>query len=250
MKRSQLPKSGNMWVVYLLLLAVVAVVAVAQEPRRQLSFQSPRTAAQNESDVDSHKHEGIVKAMNLKTGQVVVDIGAGEGHFTRRFAEAVGTQGKAIGVDIDPAAIRVMTADSARLGMKNYEARLVPPDDPMLHPQSADVLFLSNAYHHLTDRAAYFARVKPALRPGGRVVIVDMVKTHANSPGSDELRFSREEVIAEFQQAGYQLVKEFDFLQPKQYFLEFAPMPALRSPVRKAQRHRKIRAQRPAKEVS
>jgi SAM-dependent methyltransferase len=70
----------------------------------------------------------------------LVDIGAGSGYFTRRFAAAVGPAGKAIGVEIDSAMVHKLNADARRLSLTNYEARLVPPDDPMLDASSVDTL--------------------------------------------------------------------------------------------------------------
>jgi arsenite methyltransferase len=157
--------------------------------------------------------------MNLRAGDVVADIGAGDGVFTRRFAVAVGPMGKAIGIEIDPSAVRKMTADARRLNLSNYEARLVPPDDPMLAPNSVDVIFLSDAYHHITDRVNYFTRAKQALKPGGRLVIVDMVRKGNNHEHS----VIKEEVADELRRAGYRLARESDLLMPQQYFFTFVP---------------------------
>lgn len=176
---------------------------------------------QSNGDDEGHKFDQVVAAMNLKPGQIVVDIGAGRGVFTRRFAAAVGPDGQAIGLEIDPLMVKRMTADAGSNNIKNYEARLVLPDDPVLAQGSADVVFLSNTYHHLTDRVAYFTKVKGALRPGGRIVIVDYVKTDSNAGNPSEPRFSKEEVIIELRRAGYRLARELDFLLPSQYFLEF-----------------------------
>ena len=167
------------------------------------------------------KPDEVLKAMNVQPGQVIVDIGAGNGYFTRRFAAAVGPTGKAIALDIDPSSVRSLMADAKKYGFTNYEARLVPADDPMLAPGSVDVIFLCDAYHEINDRVAYFTKLKTALRAGGRLVIVDYLKT----PGSNDTHASRkEDVLSELQQAGYQLSKEFDLLLPKQLFLIFEPV--------------------------
>jgi arsenite methyltransferase len=163
------------------------------------------------------KPDEVVKAMKLKPGQVVVDIGAGEGYFTRRFALAVGADGKAIGIEIDASAIQKMEEDARRLRLTNYEARKVLPDDPMLAPRSADVIFLCDTYHHIDNRVVYFSKVRQALKSGGRVIILDMEKSYHHSAHSIE----RGVVVDELRQAGYQLIREFDFLLPRQFFLEF-----------------------------
>ena len=167
------------------------------------------------------KPEEVVRAMGLKPGQVVVDIGAGAGYFTRRFAAATAPAGRAIGIEVDPEMVRALNADARTHHLTNYEARLVPPDDPMLAPRSVDVVFLCDTYHHLTDRVAYFAKLGQALKPGGRLVILDFVR----SPDNQEHSIVREEVIEELRRAGYRLAREFDLLLPKQYFLEFEPAP-------------------------
>ncbi len=187
---------------------------------------SPAPASESRGRDQWQKPDEVIKAMKVQPGQVIVDIGAGNGYFTRRFAVAVGATGKAIGVEIDSAMVRAMTADAKRLGLTNYEARLVPADDPLLAPASVDVIFLCDAYHHINDRVAYFTKVKAALRAGGRLVIVDFVKTPENAEHSSR----KEDVVSELEQAGYRLNQEFDLLLPKQLFLEFTSAPSQNQP--------------------
>ena len=186
------------------------------------------TAAEPDSRDKEQKPDEIVKLMNVKPGQLIVDIGAGNGYFTRRFAAAVGPTGKAIGVEIDSAMIRAMNADARRLNLANYEARLVPPDDPMLPAGLVDTIFLCDAYHHINDRVAYFAKARQSLKPGGRLVVLDFVRTKDNTEHS----IVKEEVVDELRRAGFRLAKEFDLLLPKQYFLEFEPVSEGRPPAK------------------
>jgi predicted methyltransferase len=177
------------------------------------------TPAEPDGRDKEQKPDEVLKLMNVKLGQVIVDIGAGSGYFTRRFAAAVGPTGKAIGVEIDSVMVRSMNADARRLSLTNYEARLVPPDDPMLAASSVDAIFLCDTYHHIKDRVVYFAKVRQSLKPGGRLVIVDFVQTKDNSEHS----IVKEEAVDELRRAGFRLAREFDLLLPKQYFLEFEP---------------------------
>ncbi|MEW6212454.1 MAG: methyltransferase domain-containing protein [Acidobacteriota bacterium] len=163
------------------------------------------------------KPDEVIKALDLKPGQTVVDLGAGSGYFTWRLAEAVGPQGKAIALEIDSNLVEKVKADAIKRNLPNMEARLVPTDDPQLAPNSVDVVFLCDTYHHINNRVAYFAKVRLALRQGGRLVILDMVRSRKNQDHS----VVREEVIEELQQAGFRLAKEFDVLLPRQYFLTF-----------------------------
>ncbi len=206
-----------------LLLMISVSAARAQEPqtahhgfedtaRWAETFESPERA-------EWQKPELVVSALNLKAGQTVVDIGAGTGYFTRRFALAVGPSGEAIGVDIEPGMIEYMKADAKKLKLANYEARLVKADDPELHPQSVDVIFFCDVLHHVQDRTGYLTKIKPALKPGGRVAVIDFQKMAPFGPPAD-IKISREAMIAQFTKAGYRVVGEHEFL-PYQYFLEF-----------------------------
>jgi predicted methyltransferase len=195
--------------------------AGGQEPRSaggegQRSAGEQRSAPR--SNESARKPDEVVAALQLQAGQVVVDIGAGRGLFTRRFARAVGATGRAIAVDIDPKAIENLTRDAEALkaseGLTNYEVRKVAPDDPAIPAASADVIFLSNTYHHISDRVAYFTKVRAALKPGGRLVIVDF---SSGGRGGDHPK----QVETELGEAGYKLVQTHTFLLPGQFFLEF-----------------------------
>jgi predicted methyltransferase len=179
------------------------------------------TPAEPDDRDKEQKPDEVLKLMNVKPGQVIVDIGAGSGYFTRRFAAAVGPAGKAIGVEIDSAMVHKLNADARRLSLTNYKARLVPPDDPMLDASSVDVIFLCDAYHHINDRVAYFANVRRSFKLGGRLVIIDYIRTKERSEHS----IVKEEAVDELRRAGFRMSKEFDLLLPRQYFLEFEPEP-------------------------
>lgn len=175
-------------------------------------FESPERAKWQKPDQ-------VVRALNLKPGQTVADIGAGTGYFTRRFARAVGPSGKAIGLDIEPGMVAYMKADAKKIRLSNYAARLAKPDDPELALHSVDIVFFCDVLHHVDGRVAYLGKLKLALKPGGRVAVVDFKKTAPIGPPAT-MKLARGEMIAQFKEAGYRLVGEHDFL-PYQYFLEF-----------------------------
>jgi predicted methyltransferase len=104
---------------------IAAWVKVFEDPERD-TWQQP---------------EKVVRAMNLAHGDVVADIGAGTGYFTRLFAAAVGPEGMAIGLDIEQSMVEYMHEDAKKLDLKNYSARVVKTDDPELTPGSVDVVF-------------------------------------------------------------------------------------------------------------
>jgi arsenite methyltransferase len=165
----------------------------------------------------------IVKALELRPGQMVADIGAGSGIMTRRFAVAVAPSGQAIGLDIDPAMVDFMIEDARARKLANYSARLVTREDAGMARASVDLVFLMNTFHMMQNRVTYFARLRPALKPEGRVVLVDM-PPGGFGPGSAADNPTLDQVRAEFEQAGYRLTRSWDFLLPRQFFVEFRPV--------------------------
>lgn len=166
------------------------------------------------------KPDEVLKHLHLRPGDVVVDIGARTGYFTRRFATTVGPQGKAIGLDIEPTMITYLNNDAHKRELANLSARQVPPNDPQLAPHSVDVVFLCDTYHHMQARPAYARLLARALKPGGRVVIVDFYKRELPLGPPIAWKVAPETVTEEFQQAGFHLARSVEFL-PYQYFLEF-----------------------------
>ena len=172
-------------------------------------------------DRDEWQHpEEIIQALSLKPGNHVADVGSGSGYFTFRLADAVGPTGKVYAVDIDAD----MNADLERRvkekGHENIEVVLAAPNDPGLVENSIDMIFSSNAYHHLENRATYFANIKRYLAPQGRITIIDF---HGEGWFQQLIgHYTPSDVIQrELQEAGYILEQEFDFL-PKQVFLIFS----------------------------
>ena len=167
----------------------------------------------------------VLEALGLRPGQDVADIGAGTGYFSVRFAEAVGPGGKVFAVDIDQGLIDHLNERAKDAGLSNLEAVLAAPwlwalDDPLLSEKSLDIVFVCDVIHHVQDRQGYFAKLSGALRPGGRLAIVDFYKRETPVGPPVAMKIAREDLISELREAGCVLAQEFDFL-PHQYFLVF-----------------------------
>ncbi len=163
----------------------------------------------------------VIEALNLKPGSVVADIGAGTGYFTRRFSQAVGAEGKVYAIDSEPAMADYLRKEVKEKGLKNVTVRLVKPGSADLEPQSVDRIFFCVVLHHVDNRIEYLRKLSGALKPEGRIVLIDFKPNSPVGPPPAH-RILEEEAKEEFRQAGYRVVKEYDFL-PYQYFLEFAP---------------------------
>lgn len=180
----------------------------------------PAATAQNYGRDEWQKPDEVVDGLNLKPGDVIADIGAGDGYFTRRFARAVSPGGQALGLEVSSSQVESMSRDADRLGLDSYQAMLVETDDPGFEPRSVDVVFLCNAYHHLRNRVDYFKKVSGGLKKDGRVVIVDFYNKRMEVGPPPSHTLPRELVLEEMKSAGYKLLNDKDFL-PYQYYLEF-----------------------------
>ncbi|MDJ0868882.1 MAG: class I SAM-dependent methyltransferase [Myxococcota bacterium] len=170
----------------------------------------------------------VVESLGLEPGQVVADLGAGSGYFTGRLARAVAPGGRVLAVDVDAAMNRVLEERLTEEGVTNVDVILAEPDDAGLPEAGVDLVFTANTYHHIEERPAYFARLGRALRPSGRVAVVE----YDGSEGFFQALFPHytapDEIRAEMEQAGYELVESLDFLD-RQSFQIFA-VPAPRAP--------------------
>jgi len=205
------------------LTALASVPAVAQAPHtHQHSFGDAKKWAEvfddPKRDAWQKPHE-VIEALHLKPDAIIADIGAGTGYFAVRFARMV-PQGKVYAVDTEPDMVRHLSERAKREGLKNLTAVAGKTDDPRL-PDKADVIVLVDVYHHIDGREAYFRKLQGALRPGGRLAVIDFRMDAPQGPPK-RTRIPPDRVKSELQRAGYKLVEEHPFL-PHQYFLVFQP---------------------------
>jgi len=165
----------------------------------------------------------VVRALALWPGACVADLGAGTGYFEHHLARAVGANGTVLAVDTEPNLVTWLRARAEKEGTRNVVPILASPDNPRLPSASVDVILIVDTYHHVDDRLAYLRRLRPALRAGGRVVVVDWQKGNLPVGPPPEHKLAREQVVDEMQAAGWVLADERVDLLPYQYFLVFRP---------------------------
>jgi predicted methyltransferase len=147
------------------------------------------------------KPQEVVALMALAPGQTAADIGAGTGYFLPHLSAAVGPEGRVLGLDIEPKLVAYMRARAEKAGLANVAAQQVAPDDPGLPPASVDRILIVDTWHHIEARAAYAAKLRAALRPGGAVFIVDFTEDSPHGP-PPEYRLSAAAVRATLLAAG------------------------------------------------
>ncbi len=143
----------------------------------------------------------VVAALAITEGMVVADVGAGTGYFEPYLSRAVGPRGRVLALDVDPELVAHMRRRFAEEGLANVEARLVATTDPGLAAGSVDRLLVVDVWHHMSDRVAYARKLRRALAPGGRLVIVDYPEDAPRGP-PPELRVDADAVVAELTAAG------------------------------------------------
>ena len=162
----------------------------------------------------------IMDAMGIADASVVADIGAGSGWFTIRLARRVGPQGKVYAEDVQKEMIAAIRRRVTREGLANVEAVLGLNNDPRLPANALDAILVVDAYHEVENRVAMLASLARALKPQGRIGVVDF-KLDGTGPGpSPDERVSPDAVVKDAAEAGLRLIRQEPFLQ-YQYFLIF-----------------------------
>ena len=204
-------------------LVLVAGCASAQAPHgHQHSFRDAEKWSHifddPKRDAWQKPHE-VIQALALRPEARIADLGAGTGYFTARLARML-PRAKIYAVDIEPDMVRYLEARARREGLSNVASVQGAPADPRL-PEKVDLVLLVNVYHHIEAREGYFRRLREALRPGGRIAIVDFKLDSPVGPPRAG-RIALEAVRAEMKAAGYTESAMHGFL-PYQYFVVFSP---------------------------
>lgn len=162
----------------------------------------------------------IMDAMAIADASVVADIGAGSGWFTIRLARRVGPQGLVYAEDVQMEMLNAIFRRVSREGFNNVKRVLGLNNDPRLPPGSLDAALMVDAYHEVEDRVAMLSNIATALKPQGRIGIIDFKLEGAGPGPAAEERVSPDVVIRDAKEAGLRLLRQETFL-PFQYFLIF-----------------------------
>jgi ubiquinone/menaquinone biosynthesis C-methylase UbiE len=158
-----------------------------------------------------HEREKLAQLVDAKPGMAVADIGAGSGFMTLLFAKAVGAAGRVYAVDINSKMLEHVAQLAAKDGLKNVQTVLDNDKSSELAPNSVDIIFLCDTYHHFEYPKAMLASMHRALRPGGQVVLVEFHLVKGKSPAwmFEHVRAGQEVFTKEFVDAGFAFEKEF-----------------------------------------
>ena len=166
----------------------------------------------------------VLKAVGLKAGQVVADIGAGTGFFAKLFSSAVGDDGHVFAVDISPVFLKHLRQRVKADELTNVSVIPCREDSVTLSPDSVDVAFICDTYHHFEFPQATMTSLYNAMRPGGQLIVIDFERIPGKSRDwtLSHVRAGKNEFRQEIEQIGFRFVGE----QPiagfeENYFLRF-----------------------------
>jgi predicted methyltransferase len=172
------------------------------------------------------KRKEIVAACKLRPGMAVADVGAGTGLFTRLFAAAVGPRGLVYAVDIAPKFVAHVEKTANEAGVNNVRGVVCTPTSSKLSPDSVDLVFICDAYHHFEYPQKTLASIRLALRPGGQLILVDYCRIEGKTPPwlLKHVRAGQEVFTKEIEATGFRVVDKAAFLK-ENYFVRFVKIP-------------------------
>src|SRR5687767_12717971 len=164
------------------------------------------------------KPERVLRALGVRRGQVVADVGAGPGFWTLPLARRVGRHGHVFALDPEPAALDVLRRRLVKAGLRNVTPVLNDDRAPMLPDGACDLAVIVNVYHHFAEPATFLRQVTRCLKRGGRLVNIDWADRDTPKGPPARRRIPPAVFLRHARRAGLEVVAEHRFL-PYQYFL-------------------------------
>jgi len=171
------------------------------------------------------KPDLLVEALKLKPGDVVADIGAGTGYYSGRLAKLVGDKGLVYAVDIQQEMLDLLDRKMAGQKITNVKGVLGAITDPKLPARSGDLILMVDVYHEFSKPREMLAKLREALKPSGRLILLEYRKEDPSVPIRLEHKMTVQEVRAEIEPEGFRFEKSLETL-PRQHILIFRPATA------------------------
>jgi SAM-dependent methyltransferase len=229
MARRCVPR-GFRWTAWLLLTAVVAAQSPGVHPisgRRfapVMGYQGAGWLERTERD-DEEAPDVALSVLKIPKGATVADIGAGSGFITERLAARVGPSGRVLANDVQPQMLELLAMRLARKKIGNVTLVQGTIDDPKLAPASVDLALMVDVYHEFSQPQAMLRHLRAALKPAGRLVLLEYRKEDPSIPIRPEHKMSVAEAKLELEAEGFML-SSVDESLPRQHILIFTSKPA------------------------
>jgi len=163
-----------------------------------------------------------VQLLNLQPGMVAADVGAGSGYYTYLLSKAVGPTGKVLASDIQPGMLRLLERRLKASKITNVELIESAEDDPRLPDACCDLILMVDVYHEFAQPQIMLRKLRSALKPNGRLVLLEFRKEDPRVPIREEHKMSVAEARLELEHEGYRFDRVLNGL-PWQHILIFRP---------------------------
>ena len=160
-------------------------------------------------------------ALGPLAGLTVADVGAGSGYFTVRLAARVGAKGRVYANDLQPEMLKMLAARLARDDVRNVTMIQGAVDHPKLPPASIDLVLMVDVYHEFSEPQKMLRGLREALKPAGRLVLLEYRKEDPEVPIRFEHKMSVAEAKLEVEAEGFTLTRT-DARLPRQHILIFS----------------------------
>lgn len=154
--------------------------------------------------------EEVLEMANLIPGMDVADIGCHEGYLSFHLADRLGQKGTVYSVDVRADRLKTLQQIAKERKVNNINTILGHYHDPRLEKGVLDIIFIVDTYHEIGDYVQYLQNLKASLKPGGRLVILEKLKTEHQGKSRQEQAYGHtlaiEYVIEELQEAGYRIL--------------------------------------------
>lgn len=162
--------------------------------------------------------EGALDAIGIKPGMVVADVGAGTGYMTLKMARRVGPSGKVYAEDVQPEMLHRLHRNAVEAKLANIQTVLGGEADPKLPPNTLDLILLVDVYHEFSQPQKMLRKMREALKPDGRLVLLEYRKEDPSIPIRPEHKMSVQEVKLELEAERFHLEQTLETL-PRQHIL-------------------------------
>jgi ubiquinone/menaquinone biosynthesis C-methylase UbiE len=169
---------------------------------------------------DEEATDLAVRLLGVKKGWTVADVGAGSGYFTVRLARAVGDKGSVYANDIQAGMLDLLRQNVARERLANVTPVLGTVDDPRLPPASLDLALMVDVYHEFSQPQQMLRKLRDALKPTGRLVLIEYRAEDPNVPIRPEHKMTKAQVKREVEAEGFKQWRVYDDL-PQQHLIIF-----------------------------
>jgi len=200
----------------LVLLAVFLVFGIAIVGYQGIRTLQQLNAVEAERD-QWQRPADVISPLNLKSGSVVVDLGSGAGYFALKLSDVVGPTGQVVAVDLRKLSLLFLRVRAFLHGKRNVQIIVGETDNPHLSTDSVDSVLIANTYHELSDPDAILRHTWQALRPQGRLVIVDRMPRVSEDPRETLAHHhtTADTVEADLRKEGFSIINRQDaFIHP------------------------------------